>query len=259
MRNDMKLFLLFTAWKKLILAYLISYALSLLTGIGLLNLIHIAPETIIALSTKRLAYALPVMDMGTRVGIDGGIVLFIWNSIGAIVTMSFIYTAVLFNPLNIGTPPQAIRKIFCSRTRMKLLCFLPGCLKIEEESLRRLYVWLMVPYIGMILLGFETGLSTSTSRNFFGSYLTGILSLLPHGIIEIPAIALAGAVTFAAHLLIKPRVAGNMVASVFQEVDAYRNDLPIKKIAFCVILALFIAGLVESHFTQALVDRLIRS
>ena len=239
------------------LAYMISYALSLLTGIGLLNLIHIAPETIFALSTKRLAYALPVMDIGARAGIDGGIVLFIWNSLGALATMSFIYTAVLFNPLNIGTPPQTIRKIFCSRARMTLLCFLPGCSKIEQEPLRRLYVWLMVPYIGMILLGFETGLSTSTAKNFFGSYLTGIVSLLPHGIIEIPAIALAGAVTFSAHLLIKPKVAGNMVAKVFQDVDAYRNELPIKKISLSVILCLFFAGLVEAHFTQALIDRLV--
>jgi uncharacterized membrane protein SpoIIM required for sporulation len=140
---------------------------------------------------------------------------------------------------------------------MKLLCFLPGCSKIEEEPLRRLYVWLMVPYIGMILLGFETGLSTSTAKNLFGSYLTGIVSLLPHGIIEIPAIALAGAVTFSAHLLIKPKVAGNMVATVFQDVDAYRNELPIKKISLSVILCLFFAGLVEAHFTQALIDRLI--
>jgi hypothetical protein len=257
MHNDMKLFLLYTAWKKLILVYLISFALSLLTGIVLLNLIHIAPETIIALSTKRLAYALPAMDICTRAGIDGGIVLFIWNTIGALVTMSFLYTAVLFNPMNIGTPPQTIRKIFCSRARMKLLCFLPGCLRIEEEPLRRLYVWLMVPYIGMILLGFETGLSTSTAKNLFGSYLTGIISLLPHGIIEIPAIALAGAVAFGAHLLIKPKVPGNRVDEVFRDLYAYKNQLPIKKIASGVICCLFIAGLVEAHLTQALIDRLI--
>lgn len=259
MRNDMHPSLLFTAWKRLMLAYVLSYAASLLIGILLLNVIDVAPETIFEVSTKRLAYALPVMDMGAEAGIDGGILLYIWNSIGALVTISFIYTAVLFNPLNAKGSPRAIRKIFCSRTRMKLLCYMPGCLKIEAESLRRLYVWLMVPLVGMILLGLETGLSTSTARSVFGSYLAGVVSLLPHGIIEVPAIALAGAVAFSAHLLIKPKVPVKQVDEVFQDLDAYRDSLPIKKIALIVVFCLLIAGLVEAHFTPALVDRLVNA
>jgi uncharacterized membrane protein SpoIIM required for sporulation len=253
----MRLTLLCTAWKRLMLAYVLAYAASLLIGVLLLNVGDVAPETIFEVSTKRLAYALPVMDLGAEAGLDGGVLLFIWNAMGALVTISFIYTAALFNPLNVKRRPQAMRKIFCSRTRMKLLCFLPNCLKIEAESLRRLYVWLMVPLIGMILLGVETGLSTSTARSVFGSYLAGIISLLPHGIIEIPAIALAGAVAFSAHLLIKPKVPGKRVDEVFQDLDAYKDSLPIKKITLFVVFCLLIAGLVEAHLTPAMVERLV--
>jgi len=79
---------------------------------------------------------------------------------------------------------------------MKLLCFLPGCIAIEDESIRRVYVWLMVPWLGMTLLGLESGLTASTSAVVFGSYMTGVVALIPHGMVEIPTVSFAGAVTF---------------------------------------------------------------
>ena len=127
--------LLFVAWKKLIGAYLLSLAIGFLAGVLLVKIGNIKPESIYELSTKRLSYALPVLDMGARHGIDNGISLFVWNSIGALITMSFIYTAALFDPDHIGLPPRVVRKIFCGKTRMKIFCYLPGCTEIEEESL----------------------------------------------------------------------------------------------------------------------------
>jgi hypothetical protein len=245
----------YAAWKKLILAYIISFASSMVVGMVLLNTINVAPETIFEISTKRLSYALPAITMGADAGIDAGIVLFVWNSIGALATISFIYTASLFNPFNIDRSPQVIRKVFCSQARMKLLCLLPGCMQIKAEPLRRLYIWLMVPFLGMILLGIETGLSVSTTKIIFGSYLTGIISLLPHGIIEIPAIAMAGAVTFSGHLFIKPKASSNSIGKVFQELELHRSHLPIKVVAFVVISCLLMAGMIEAHLTQALIDK----
>jgi uncharacterized membrane protein SpoIIM required for sporulation len=138
---------------------------------------------------------------------------------------------------------------------MKLLCFLPGCMKIEQEPLRRLYVWLMVPFIGIILLGIETGLSLSTTQTIFGSYLTGITSLVPHGIIEIPAIAMAGAVTFSGHLVIKPKISNNPIPKIFQELKSHRQGMPITKVALAVIFCLLLAGVIEAHVTQALIGK----
>jgi uncharacterized membrane protein SpoIIM required for sporulation len=244
--------LLFAAWKKLVMFYLVSFAGGMAVGQLLLDFVHLTPERLFELSTKRLSYTLPVLETGAKAGIDGGILLFLWNCAAALATVSFIYSASLFNPLKAGQRPRALRKLFCNPVPMKLLCFLPGCLKIETESLRRLYVWLMIPLIGMILLGTETGLSASTAKVIFGSFQTAILSLVPHGIIEIPAFALAGAVPFSAHLRIRSQAADNQIESVFGDVEVHKKALPIKKIVLCAIGGLMIAAMVEAHLTPML-------
>lgn len=254
-KNTKSLFL--NGWTRLIFAYLISFALSFAVGIFFIKILKTSPETLFEISTKRLSYAFPVFQTGAKLGVDEGILLFIWNSMGALITISFLYTASLFNPHNIALFPQSIRKAFCGKKRMKLFCFLPGCQKITEESLRRVYVWLMVPLLGMILLGTESGLTVSTSSYIFGSYFTGFVSLIPHGIIEIPTIALAGAVTFSAHLLIKEKARENMTAEIFEDVERYKTEIPLQKIVLIVILCLFFAGLVEGHLTQKLFDALL--
>lgn len=248
--------LLFVAWKKLIGAYMLSLAIGFLAGVLLVEIGNIKPESIYELSTKRLSYALPVLDMGARHGIDNGISLFVWNSIGALITMSFIYTAAWFDPEHIGLPPRFLRKIFCGKTRMKILCYLPGCTEIEEEPLRRLYVWLMIPLLGIILLGIESGLSVSTATFIFGSFYSSIIALLPHGLIEIPTLSLAGAVTYSAHLMVNKQVRINPTRTVFQQMEMHRNAIPIMKIVLLVIGSLCLAGWVEAHFTQRIVDSL---
>jgi hypothetical protein len=217
---------------------------------------HIQPERIFEVSTKRLSYALPVFDMGLRHGIDMGVLLFIWNSVGALITLSFIYTADLFNPYHIGLSPKNVRKLFCGKTRMKIFCYLPGCAKIEAESLRRVYVWAMVPLLGIILLGIESGLQVSTATYIFGSFFSAIIALLPHGLIEIPTLALAGAVTYSANLLVNAQATGHTTRVIFQQIEKHRNAMPIMKIAILVIGCLFAAGWVEAHVTQRMLDNL---
>jgi hypothetical protein len=248
--------LLFVAWKKLMVAYVLSLTIGFIAGMLLVKIGHIKPESIYELSTKRLSYALPVLDVGSQHGIDNGILLFFWNSIGALITMSFVYTATWFDPHQIGLPPRVVRKIFCGKTRMKILCYLPGCKKFEEESLRRLYVWLMVPLLGIVLLGIESGLSVSTAAFIFGSFFSSIIALVPHGLIEIPTLSLAGAVTYSAQLLVNDQANSNMSLKVFQQLEKHRYALPIIKIALLVIGGLYLAGWVEAHVTQTIVDSL---
>ncbi|WP_372682176.1 stage II sporulation protein M [Desulfosarcina sp.] len=248
--------LLFKAWKRLVGAYVLSLAVGFLAGVLLVKVGNIQPERIFQLSTERLSYVLPVLDMGSRHGIDKGILLFFWNTIGALITMSFIYTAALFDPVHIGLPPRVVRKIFCGKTRMKILCYLPGCAKIEAESLRRLSVWVMVPLLSMILLGIESGLSVSTAAFIFGSFYSSFIALLPHGLIEIPTLSLAGAVTYSAHLMVNKQGPINTTRTVFQQMDVHRNAMPIMRIVLLVIGGLFLAGWVEAHVTLRIVDSL---
>lgn len=244
--------LFYSAWKRLIGAYLLSFVLSFLVGIFFIEIFKVAPETLFEISTKRLSYAVSVFDVGAKLGIDNGIVLFSWNAMGALATIAMLYAAPLFNPHNLSLFPRGIRRAFCGTRRMKLLCFLPGCSIIEDESHRRLYVWLMVPWLGMILLGLESGLAVSTSASLFGSYVIGFVSLLPHGIVEIPTISFAGAVTFAAHLLVKEKAGGVREGEVFADVENYKNRVPLQRCVPVVLIFLLIAGLVEGHVTQGI-------
>jgi hypothetical protein len=241
--------LLFIAWKKLTLMYVVSFIISLVAGTLLVKIGEIQPERIFELSSKRLSYALPVFDMGSQHGIDMGVLLFVWNTIGALITLSLIYAAALFNPDHIGSPPQGLRTIFCGKSRMKLLCYLPGCARIAAEPLRRLYVWLMVPLLGIMLLGIESGLQVSTATFLFGSFFSAFVSLLPHGVIEIPALALAGAVPYSANLLVCEQAQSNLPRMIFQQIETHRARLPVMKIAILVIVGLLLAGLIEAHIT----------
>lgn len=93
---------LFKAWKILLIAYVTASAVSLLSGYFLISIFNLEPEIIQSISTKRISIAFPVFDLGLTLGIDLGILLFIWNSLAALATISFIYTAQLFNPINVS-------------------------------------------------------------------------------------------------------------------------------------------------------------
>lgn len=248
--------LLYASWKRLLLAFLFAFAVSFIAAIILIKIFGIRPESVYHISSKRISYVIPLIETGVKAGIDPGLLIFIWNALGALAIISFIFTAALFDPRKITLFPQSLRKMFCGRTRMKLFCFLPGCRPIAEESLRRLYVWLMVPMLGMILLGVEIGFSVSTAIFLFDSVAVAFLSVLPHGIIEIPAFALAGAVSFSAHLLMQQEIAQSRTDEIFATIGTYRKQLPITAIAFTVILCLLSAGLIEGRVTGEIMDLL---
>lgn len=140
--------------------------------------------------------------------------------------------------------------------RMKLLCYLPGCKIIEEENLRRLYVWLMIPLLGIMLLGVESGLLLSLGVNSIQGLLWSFLSFLPHGIIEIPAFTLAGAVTYTGHLLVKNEVGEQGEKRVFLSLKEYQRSLQPVRLITVVIISLFLAAMIEAHFTTKLVEYL---
>jgi hypothetical protein len=228
-----------------------------MVGWLLIHIINIEPKTLFEISTKRISYTLPLLEAGSETGIDRSIMLFIWNTLACLAILSFIYTASWFDPDHSDRFPHLLRKRFCSKSKMKLLCYLPGCSKIEAEPLRRLYLWLKVPFYGIILLGVENGLGISTAPAMLGSYGNGLIALLPHGIIEIPTICLAGAVVYAAFLHIQANLQTGPMAETFNAVLNYRKTLPLPKITAGVIVALLIAGIIEAHVTLKIMANLM--
>lgn len=237
------------AWVRLLRIYLIAFCFSFLVGILLIDFFDVPPEKLFAASSTRLSYVIPIFDAGINAGVDLGIIIFLWNSSGALITLSFLYFSGLFNPKERENSPKLLRNIFCGKHRMRLLCFLPGCKRVEDESVRRLYVWLMIPLLGILLLGVESGLVVATGKDFFGSYLVSILALVPHGIIEIPAVSLAGAVTLSGHLLVKQEMQLLEVSKLFDMLKEHRRAIPVVKISTLVVCGLAIAGALEAHFT----------
>ncbi len=139
---------------------------------------------------------------------------------------------------------------------MKLLCYLPGCRAIEKENIRRLYVWLMIPLLGIVLLGLESGLMMTVGINSVTDLFLSLLTFLPHGIIEIPAFTLAGAVTYSGHLLVKREVVQGDDGELFSHLRVYRQNVNPAVLAAVVAAALFLAAMIEAHFTTRLAQYL---
>lgn len=172
-------------------------------------------------------------------------------------TVSFLLLAPLFDPNRREESPRWLRNVLCGRNRMKLLCYLPGCRRFEEESLRRLYVWLMIPLLGMILLGLESGLLMATATVGSGSFLRSILNFLPHGVVEIPAFCLAGALAYSAHLVMKCYGAEADRGKIFSHVRLHISQIPILSVSLLVVFLLFLAAMIEGHLTAEIVNMLL--
>lgn len=250
----MQLSQLYIGWLRLLRVYVFSVSGSFCVGLILLHFFHVRPETIFHASSTRISYVVPIFDAGMGLGLDLGVILFLWNSMGALITMLFFYAYSLFDLGRSERFPRFLRTMFLGRHQMKMLCYLPGCRKIVKENLRRLYVWLMIPLLGMILLGLESGMMLAVGNENMGSYLGSFLAFLPHGIIEIPAVALAGSVTYSAHLKVKGEVQILTQEQLFANLAAYENTLPVTRLICIVVGCLFVAGMVEAHLTPVIVS-----
>ncbi len=254
----MQLSLLKKAWFNLIVFFSGAFLVSFILGVILIEYCDILPETIFFASSKRLSFVVPFIESGMWLGLDQGLSLFVWNIMGALASISFLLLVDLFDPDKRTAFPQIIRYLFCGTGKMRLLCYLPGCQSIESENVRRAYVWLMIPLLAMILLGIEAGFMVSAGKAFFGAYHMSAISLLPHGIIEIPVFALAGAVTYGAHLQLKNAKAQSDITIIFVQLAEYRRSVPILKLVICVMVGLFIAGMIEAHVTPKVMSTLGR-
>lgn len=247
--------LFYTAWKKLIAAYLVTTMAGFGVGTLLVESGLVRPEILFGASTQRIASVVPLFEAGARAGIDLGVLLFVWNLLAALAALSFVYTAGLFNPDQMQTPPRRIRAIFCGTRKMKLLCYLPGCPAIGEESLRRVFVWTLIPLLGLLLLGIESGLQIAVITMRSGSFLAAVAAFLPHGVVEIPAFALAGAVSYAGHLMIQKSVLSDPPAMVFEQLDTYRRKFPASRIIVAAVAGLLLSGAIEAHITPVLMKK----
>lgn len=250
--------ILLTGWKQLLKMYLAALSSGIALGFFLIKLLHVPPELVFQLSSGRVSHVVTVFDAGMRLGIDQGVLIFTWNVLAALVSMGFFFCFHLFDPLKYQNPPRFLRKIIRGQKPMTLLCYLPGCRTIDSENIRRLYVWLMIPLLGVLMLGLESGMLMTVGSDSLKDLFFSFLTFLPHGIIEIPAFTLAGAVTYAGHLLVKEEVRKLGEGEIFLRLNRYQQSLQPLLIASVVTVMLFGAAMIEAHVTTRLAQYLFR-
>ena len=59
------------------------------------------------------------------------------------------------------------------------------------------------------------------------------------------------------HLLIKEKAIRNIPNEIFEDVEKLKSEVPLKTIISIIIFCLLIAGLVEGHITQNILDALL--
>ncbi len=241
-----------TSILRLITVYLVFVLSGFAAGFVVINFFGVPPAAVFKTSSTRISQVAPIFQAGVDYGIAQWLLIFAWNSLAGLVSIALFYLFPLFDPGRAGQPPRFLRKIIIGQKTMKMLCYLPGCRRIDQEHLRRLYVWLMVPLLGMTLLGLETGMMLAASREHFNNYLTAVMAFLPHGIVEIPAIAAAGAVPVSGHFLMSKNIAGG--GQIFPLLEAHKAELPIRQITLAVILGLCLAAFIEARITPSIIS-----
>ncbi len=87
--------LLFTGWKQLLKMYLAALSSGVVLGLLLIQVFHVPAEIVFRFSSSRVAHAATVFDAGVAMGIDQGVLIFVWNVSAALVSMGFF----LFSPV----------------------------------------------------------------------------------------------------------------------------------------------------------------
>lgn len=81
--------MLLFGWKKLLIMYLAALSAGIISGLLLIKVFQVPAELVFRFSSGRIAHAAKVFDAGVSVGIDQGLMIFLWNAVAALVSMGF--------------------------------------------------------------------------------------------------------------------------------------------------------------------------
>jgi hypothetical protein len=181
--------------------------------------------------------------------------IFLSNSLVALLLISALTLAA------IGTSGQsAVRLPFQVKkagegTANDLLGLLPGCRDIPDPRLRLTYFCLFViPMLGVFWFGVMIGSMLAAGQYVFGSPAAVLALIVPHGVFEISMIVLAAAIPFSGYLLVQKGVACSLPNGVMHEINRFRSSFQLQLCLLTVFAFLWVAGVVESLFTQRVAD-----
>ncbi len=244
--------IIFRGWRylmaRLLLSAVLSYVLILwLTEIGVLSPAR-TPET----TTAGIRYVgRPLLEYGMRLGIDEALIIFLSNSLVAMLIVSALSLTAHGVPGKLSARFPFFVKATWKRPHADVLRLLPGCRDISDPRLRLTYFCLFVtPMLSMIFFGVMIGSVLASGQYVFGSLVAVLALIVPHGVFEVPMIVLAAAIPFSGYLLVQKGVASGRPNGVIREINRFKSSFQLQVCLLVVFSFLWVSAVVESIFTQ---------
>ena len=247
--------------------FLIALTTGIVGGYLAIGLLGLRPPALFAVSTTGVRHvAIPAIERAATFGVDPAVIVFLANSIAAVVFTTFLLTATLFDPERIDRFPSLLRRMSVKDPTIKIFSPIRTFRKIGDERLRPLYVALVVgPMAGVIALGVLIGLIVASYSELAGggpiSTLVTFGFLLPHGLFEIPALLISAALPISAFLALKEDIFAGDVGKVFAGLRARARFRSIRNYLGLTLIMLAAAAVIETHLTDSigrLIEELLR-
>ncbi len=244
------------AWGRLLILLAVSWVAAYLLFLGILGLAPGSAESMLHVASGGVRnVSLPIVEAGMERGLPMGLMLFAVNFSVSVVFILLLVAAPLLDPEATGEFPSLLRKMVTKKTAMdkplfRVLGFLPSFRELGHEDLRAVAVWLNVaPGAAMIILGIELGAVTAAVQKLSGSLLYAGAILLPHCVVELPALCLAGSLPLGAYRSLREQARNGAVTEFFTSI---REMIRLRGTRMRIVLVpvlLLLAALIESEVT----------
>jgi hypothetical protein len=244
------------AWGRLLIVLAAVWVAAYLLFLGIFSVTPLNAEGVLHVASGGVRnVSLPIVEAGMKRGVPMGLMLFAVNFSVSVVFILLLVASPLLDPEAKEKFPSYLRKMVTRNTAMDkplfwLLGFLPSFRELGHEDLRAVTVWLNVaPAAAMIILGIELGAVTAAVQKLSGSLLYSGAMLLPHCVVELPALCLAGSLPFGAYRSLREQARNGAVTEFFAAVrEMIRLRGTRLRIALVPVL-LLLAGVIESEIT----------
>jgi hypothetical protein len=244
------------AWGRLLLILMISWVAAYPLILGLIFVAAADPGDVLGIATGGVRHvSIPIVEAGVERGVPVGLMFFVVNFSVSIVFILLLLASPLLDPTAKDRFPSLLRRMLTRTTTMDrplfwVLGFLPSFKNLGDENLRPVTVWLNVaPAAAMIVLGIELGAVTAAVHLRDGDLLWAVALLLPHCVVELPALCLAGSLPFGAYRSLRELARDGAVAEFFEAIRSIVRTHQTRIRIVCVPCLLLVAGIIESKIT----------
>ena len=253
------------AWRQLLLVILIAGGLAYIVVLVLVSLEVVAADTVFRVASGGVRHiSFPIVKTGRAYGAPLAIMIFAINFLISMVFVSLLFISPLLDPNAKEEFPSLIRRIlikpkFIDKYVFRFLGSVKAFRHLQNRSLIVLTMWLyLTPLVAVIFLGVELGMAAAGAQMLWRSFLLFAASVMPHGLLELPAVCLAAALPFGTYCFVRDAIRKGAVGDVFRDVRfVIRSRQTRRKLVYITCLLLS-AGIVESRLTPLVAEWVVR-